>query len=78
MLEHSDLERAPRVRFRVLKTFKDPLSRLVAESVYIDKDSNLNWRNNKMSRLVVEVPAWLQKKNEGSKEKIQEDNLLKK
>ena len=64
--QHSELESAPRIKFNVVKTFKDPLSRLVAESVLIDKVSNLNskseWRNNKMSRLVVEVPAWLDKK----------------
>ena len=59
VLHHPELERRPRIRFKVIKTFRDPLSRLVAESVLIDKLSNLNskseWRNNRVSRLVVET-----------------------
>ena len=68
VMQHSDMDRAPRVQFKVVKVFKDPLSRLVAESVLIDNVSNLNskseWRNNKMSRLVVEVPSWMSDKKE--------------
>ena len=47
----------PTIRFRVVKSFKDPLSRLVAESVWIDSESNLNskneWRGEKITRIVV-------------------------
>ena len=60
-LQHSDLDECPKMRFKVIKTFNDPLSRLISESVWIDKMSNMNskseWRCNKMSRLVVETPA---------------------
>ena len=51
-----------------MRSFKDPLSRLIAESVIIDKEYKLNskseWRNNKMSQLVVEAPTGLSKKRE--------------
>ena len=56
VLHHRDLKERPRIQFKVRRSFRDPLSRLVAESVLIDKESNLNskseWRNNKMCRLV--------------------------
>ena len=79
VLQHANLERAPRIQFKVVRTFKDPLSRLIAESVYIEKVSNLNskseWRNNKMSRLVVEVPSWL-KKTRSEKDLSNDDESL--
>ena len=55
-------------------TFKDPLTRLVAESVMIDKISNLNskseWRNNRVSRLVVETQ---ERKNDLLKKRQKEE-----
>ena len=48
------------MRFKVLKTFQDPLSRLATESVLIDMMGTMNskseFRNNKISRIVVEDP----------------------
>lgn len=80
-LEHSDLEEAPRMRFKLLKSFNDPMSRLISESVWIDKFSNMNskseWRNNKMSRLVVEAPGWIAKK-ESKKERDSDADVEKK
>ena len=67
---HSDLTSFPKMRFKVLKTFQDPLSRLATESVLIDILANMNskseFRNNKISRIVVEDPRKKKKKNEAS------------
>ena len=67
VIHHNELEDRPRIKFMAKKAFNDPLSRLVAESVYIDKLSNLNskseWRKNEVSPLVVETPEWMKKKN---------------
>ena len=56
-LHHGDNENPPVIRFRVVDTFKDPLSRLLAESVWIESDSNLNskneWRGEKITRITV-------------------------
>ena len=73
VLHHSELAERPRFKFKVRKSYRDPLSRLIAESVIIDKESNLNskseWRNNKMSRLVIEAPMWVGKIQSSCKEK---------
>ena len=73
VLHHQDLRERPRVKFKVKKSFRDPLSRLIAESVIIDLESNLNskseWRSNKMTRLVVEAPTWLSDRGRRGREK---------
>ena len=77
VLQHSELDRRPKIKFKVLKAYKDPLSRMIAESVLIDKVSNLNskseWRNNKMCRLVVETKSW-EREKEKSRLKEEEEN----
>ena len=79
-LHHPDLDECPKMRFKVIKTFNDPLSRLISESVWIDKMSNMNskseWRCNKMSRLVVETPAWLQKKPKMIEDKYESEKVV--
>ena len=83
VLQHPVLDRKPKIKFKVLKTYKDPLSRMIAESVLIDKVSNLNskseWRNNKMCRLVVET-KFLEKEKEKCRLREEEENsqMLKK
>ena len=80
VIEHPESNIKPRIRFKVIKSFNDPLSRLVSESVWIEKVSNMNskseWRNNKMSRLVVESPSWMPKdagRKKALKDKDKED-----
>ena len=73
---HTSLMKAPRMRFRVLRSFQDPLSRMATESIFIETMANMNsrneFRNNKISRLVVVDPR---KKNDGSTG-TQEEELL--
>ena len=80
VLHHSDSTERPRIRFKVRKAFKDPMSRLIAESVLIDKESNLNskseWRSTKMSRLVIETPKWLERKTQVKKKELSVDDDL--
>ena len=56
------------------------MSRLIAESVLIDKESNLNskseWRSTKMSRLVIETPKWLERKTQVKKKELSVDDDL--
>ena len=60
---HPALSQQPRIKFAVRSSFKDPLTRLVTEAVLIEKESNLNskseWGHNKLKRLVVDKPAWM-------------------
>ena len=57
---HSNLPEAPCVRFKVLKSFQDVLSRLATEAVLIERVANMNskseFRSNKISRIVVVDP----------------------
>ena len=60
---HPDEEEMPKFRFRIVKTFKDCLSRQVAESVRIDlRGSVINsktvYSRNRLPRLEVEKPEW--------------------
>ena len=41
-LEHSDDSEQPEFKFKVIKNFKDPLSRILSEAVLIDMYSNMN------------------------------------
>ena len=54
---HSDSADIPSMRFKVLKSFQDPLSRMATEAILIDTVANMNskseYRNNKISRIVV-------------------------
>ena len=63
---HPDLTRQPRMRFKVRKSFTDPLSRLVTEAVLIEREGKLNskseWGHNKLKRLTVDKPEWMRKK----------------
>ena len=56
----SDLEEAPGIRFRVLKSFQDALSRLATEAILIEDKATMNskseFRNNRISRIVVIDP----------------------
>ena len=63
---HPDLDEPPRFKFQVKKLHSDPLSRMVSESVLIESVGNLNskseWRNNKVVRLKVDNPEWIERK----------------
>ena len=57
---HSNLTNSPRMRFKVLKSFQDVLSRLATEAVFIEKMATMNskseFRCNKLSRIVILDP----------------------
>ena len=69
---HPERLEPPVVRFRVIKSFKDALSRLLAESVWIDTESNLNskneWRGEKITRITISGSS--SKKDEPTEEEI--------
>ena len=66
LLRHQELKKPPQVRFVVKKPHSDALSRLVCESVCIEEYANMNskaeWRSNRVNRLTVEIPEWLERK----------------
>ena len=70
---HSNLPSAPRMRFKVIKSFQDALSRLATEAVLIEREGNMNskseFRNNKISRIVIEDPRSKVKKKYSGDEK---------
>ena len=57
-ITHKDLSAPPRFKFSVLQTHRDPMTRLVHESVLIETDSTLNskdeWGRSKRPRLRIE------------------------
>ena len=66
----------PHFRFKIVKTFKDSLSRQVAESVRIDmRDGVINskamYSRNRLPRLEVEKPEW-ERNEEERRKKLQE------
>ena len=79
---HREVSDPPRMCFKVLKSFQDALSRLATESVYIDAFGSLNskseYRNNRISRIVVEDPRreYKEKRKGGDKED-EEERILK-
>ena len=79
---HSEMEEAPDMRFKVLKSFQDPLTRMATESVLIDTVSNMNskseFQNNKLSRIVVEDPRKYKKEWESSTEEKEARELMMK
>ena len=66
VLKHSDRYNAPKSVFRVLKHYKDPLSRLVREAVVIQEKAVLNirseWGGYTIGRLTVDKSEWQSKK----------------
>ena len=75
---HPEDEQMPHFRFKIIKTFKDSLSRQVAESVRIDLregviNSKAMYSRNRLPRLEVEKPEW-ERNEEERKRKIQEWN----
>ena len=60
---HPDMKEIPKFRFKIVKSFKDSLSRQVAESVRIDLRGNVInsktvYSRNRLPRLEVEKPEW--------------------
>ena len=76
--KHKEMKTVPRIRFKVLKTFQDALSRLTTESVLIDTIANMNskseFRNNKVSRIVVENPR--ERKTDVTSRDDEEDKVM--
>ena len=73
---HPDEEEMPKFRFRIVKTFKDCLSRQVPESVRIDlRGSFINsktvYSRNQLPRLEVEKPEW-ERAEEDRRRKLKE------
>jgi len=75
-LQHNEMKKPPRIRFQPIRTFRDALSRLVSESVWIEKKANMNskgeWRSNKVSRLKVEKSKKVGKEQVETERKIEE------
>jgi len=77
VIQHPCLEKPPRIRFKPIKTYKDALSRLVSEAVWIDSKANLNskgeWRSNKVTRVRVEKSSWEKNKEESSERAVDKE-----
>lgn len=79
MIKHEDMEVQPRIRFRPLKSYKDAMTRVVAEAVWIEAKANMNskgeWRTNKISRLKTDESSWAERENAKS-ERLIENKVL--
>ena len=64
LLEHQDMEEPPRFKFRLIKTFKDPMSRQLAEAVRIELrgnnilNSKAEYNRSRVPRLRVDMEGW--------------------
>ena len=85
MRSHPDLDVAPQFKIKILKQFKDCLSRQVGEAIAIllSQDSLLNSKNeyiqNCISRVTVEEDQFARKKRlleEEAEEKLQEEKII--
>ena len=60
--KHDQLVKRPRVSFKVLKHYKDALTRQVSEAILIESLANLNsraeWGRNKITRLRIDDDVW--------------------
>ena len=69
------------MRFSVVQTHMDAMSRLIQEAVLKDSDANMNskaeWRKNPKPRLVLEEPDWIRKKSEAEKSKQELEETLR-
>ena len=70
---HPQREEAPEFRFKIVKSFRDPLTRQVSESIRIDLrrgvlNSKTMYSRNSLSRLTLEKTDWEKKKEEKEKE----------
>ena len=73
---HPEMREMPQFRFKIVMSFKDSLSRQVAESVRIDMrgeviNSKSVYSRNRLPRLEVEKPEW-EKTEEERRKKIKE------
>ena len=70
---HPEREEMPEFRFKIIRSFKDHLSRQVSESVRIDLrwgvlNSKTMFSRNSLPRLTIEKSEWEKKKGEREKE----------
>ena len=70
---HPQREEAPEFRFKIVKSFRDPLTRQVSESIRIDLrrgvlNSKTMYSRNSLPRLTLEKTDWEKKKEEKEKE----------
>ena len=73
---HAEMQERPNFRFKIVKSFKDSLSRQVAESVRIDLrgevvNSKTVYSRNRLPRLEIEKPEW-ERAEEERRKKIKE------
>ena len=75
---HSELESIPRIRFKMLKSFQDVLSRLATEAVLIDNLATMNskseFRCNKLARIVIVDPR--SGRNKDEERQSAEENII--
>ena len=84
LTDHPELLSPPKFRFKVIQTFKDPLSRQLAEAVRIDLrgpgvlNSKSEYSRCRVPRLTVDMEGWAVKKDDDKKSddmKEAEDSL---
>ena len=76
--EPSQSDSPPIMRFSVIQTHIDAMSRLIQEAVLIaSMNSKAEWRKNPKPRLVLEEPDWIRKKSEAEKSKQELEETLR-
>ena len=64
LLDHQDMKEPPRFKFRLIKSFKDPMSRQLAEAVRIELrgndilNSKAEYNRSRVPRLRVDMEGW--------------------
>ena len=70
-LEHPDMEEPPKFKIKIISTFKDPLTRQIAESVRIERrgpdilNSKSEYSICKVPRLRIDLEEWKNKERTG-------------
>ena len=78
-LEHKELDAPPRFKFSIVNSFKDPLTRQLAESVRIERrgmeilNSRSEYSRCRVPRLQIDQEPWLNRKKDKGVEKSKED-----
>ena len=68
-LDHPDLDEPPKFRIKIISTFKDPLTRQVAESIRIERrgaeilNSKSEYSRCKIPRLKIDLEEWKRKES---------------
>ena len=73
---------APEIKSKILKSFQDPLSRVVTEGVLIESEAIMNsrskFRNNKTVRIVIKDPRKSSNNDDNHNDEVVENVILDK